>query len=29
MPEKADGSIIISAKVDDKRAQRQLDALEK
>jgi len=29
MPEKADGSIIISAEVDDKRAQSQLDALEK
>ena len=29
MPEKADGSIIISAEVDDKRAQNQLDALEK
>ena len=29
MPEKADGSIIISAEMDDKRAQSQLDALEK
>ena len=29
MPEKADGSIIISAEVDDKRAQSQLNALEK
>lgn len=29
MPEKADGSIIISAEVDDKRAQSQFNALEK
>ncbi len=29
MPEKADGSIIISAEVDDKRAQSHLNALEK
>lgn len=29
MPEKADGSIVISAEVDDKRAQSQLNALEK
>ena len=28
-PKKADGSIIISAEVDDKRAQSQLNALEK